>query len=199
MAFPNAFTAAVDAVTTVAAALINQLETKVGVNNSTDANSLDYKVSHLLSSLTGIIFPFGGVSAPTGFLLCDGSAVSRTTYATLFGVIGVAYGVGNGSTTFNLPDLRDRSAVGKAASGARGTLGAVGGSSADHTHTEGSNILSAPVSHIGGGTQIMIVPISEDTGVGWAAGVDPITSGGGNTGATSGVDPYQVVNYIIKY
>jgi len=56
----------------------------------------------------GMISPFGGTAAPTGWLLCDGSAVSRTTYATLFAAIGVAYGSGDGSTTFNLPDFRGR-------------------------------------------------------------------------------------------
>lgn len=56
-----------------------------------------------IATPTGTILPFGGNSAPTGFLLCDGSAVSRTTYATLFAVIGTTYGSGDGSTTFNLP------------------------------------------------------------------------------------------------
>jgi microcystin-dependent protein len=54
----------------------------------------------------GMISAFGGAVAPTGYLLCDGSAVSRTTYAALFSVIGTNYGAGDGSSTFNLPDLR---------------------------------------------------------------------------------------------
>lgn len=54
----------------------------------------------------GIISPYAGTSAPSGYLFCDGSAQSRTTYSALFGVIGTAYGIGNGSTTFNIPDLR---------------------------------------------------------------------------------------------
>jgi len=53
----------------------------------------------------GFVFPFAGTSIPDGFLLCDGSAVSRAAYSKLFAAIGTAYGVGNGSTTFNLPDL----------------------------------------------------------------------------------------------
>ena len=53
---------------------------------------------------TGVILPFGGTTAPTGFLICDGSAISRTSYADLFAVIGTTYGSGDGSTTFNLPD-----------------------------------------------------------------------------------------------
>ena len=61
---------------------------------------------------TGSIIMYGAATAPTGWLLCDGSAVSRTTYADLFAIIGTTFGVGNGSTTFNLPDLRDRFVVG---------------------------------------------------------------------------------------
>jgi len=188
MAFPNAFTAAVDGVTTVAAALVNQLEAKVGVNNSTDPNSLDYKVTHLLSALTGIIVPFGGASAPTGFLLCDGSAVSRTTYATLFGVIGTTYGVGNGSTTFNLPDLRQRFPLGKAVSGDGSTLGGVGG------------ILSGAHTHI-----LMENSLSEDKLKDSVGGFVTLGAGDTNTHILKSTDaqgatpPYQVVNYIIKY
>lgn len=57
---------------------------------------------------TGSILAYGGTSAPTGWLLCDGSAVSRTTYAALFAVIGETAGEGNNTTTFNVPDLRGR-------------------------------------------------------------------------------------------
>ena len=55
---------------------------------------------------TGSIFGSARSSAPIGYLFCDGSAVSRTTYADLFLAINTAYGIGNGSTTFNLPDMR---------------------------------------------------------------------------------------------
>jgi microcystin-dependent protein len=61
---------------------------------------------------TGKVDMFAGAAAPTGWLMCDGSAVSRATYAGLFGVIGTTYGVGDGSTTFNVPDMRSRSPVG---------------------------------------------------------------------------------------
>jgi len=59
----------------------------------------------------GTILPWSSATAPTGFLKCDGSAVSRTTYSALFEVIGTTYGVGDGSTTFNLPDLTSRTMV----------------------------------------------------------------------------------------
>jgi microcystin-dependent protein len=61
----------------------------------------------------GIIFPYGGSSAPTGFLECDGSAVSRETYADLFTATSTTYGTGDGSTTFNVPDLRGRCPIGE--------------------------------------------------------------------------------------
>lgn len=61
---------------------------------------------------SGTIYMYGAASAPTGFLLCDGSAVSRTTYADLFAVIGTTYGSGDGSTTFNVPNMKSSSPVG---------------------------------------------------------------------------------------
>ena len=61
----------------------------------------------------GSIIIFGGSSAPTGFLFCDGSAISRSTYSALFGIISTTYGVGDGSSTFNLPDIRGRVVAGK--------------------------------------------------------------------------------------
>jgi microcystin-dependent protein len=59
---------------------------------------------------TGAIEPYGGDydAIPSGWLICDGLAVSRTTYADLFAVVGTSFGVGDGSTTFNVPDLRDK-------------------------------------------------------------------------------------------
>lgn len=60
----------------------------------------------------GAIIQYGAASAPSGWLLCDGSTASRSTYSTLFGIIGTTYGNGDGSTTFNVPDLRGRVAVG---------------------------------------------------------------------------------------
>ena len=61
---------------------------------------------------TGTVQLYAGASIPTGYLLCNGAAVSRNTYADLFAAIGTIYGAGDGSTTFNLPDFRDRYAIG---------------------------------------------------------------------------------------
>jgi microcystin-dependent protein len=107
----------------------------------------------------GVVVPFAGSTSPAGWELCYGQAVSRTTYAGLFTTIGTTYGSGDGSTTFNVPDLRGRVSAGKddmggtaasrltaAGSGITGTtLGATGGAQThtltsaempSHTHTQ---------------------------------------------------------------
>ena len=65
----------------------------------------------------GSYIQFAGSQAPVGFLVCNGGAVSRTTYSELFAVIGTTYGSGDGSTTFNLPNLTDRFLQGSSTSG----------------------------------------------------------------------------------
>lgn len=65
----------------------------------------------------GAILAFGGSSAPAGWMICNGAAVSRTTYAALFAVIGTAFGAGDGSTTFNVPDLRESTIKGAGLTG----------------------------------------------------------------------------------
>ena len=67
--------------------------------------------------VVGAVMAVAGSTSPAGWLLCDGSAVSRTTYADLYAVIGDTYGSGDGSTTFNLPDLADKFIQGNATSG----------------------------------------------------------------------------------
>jgi microcystin-dependent protein len=94
---------------------------------------------------TATIVPWTNSSAPTGFLECNGSAVSRTTYSALFAIIGTTYGAGDGSTTFNVPDLQDNVPVGKsnnkalASTGGANTVAASGniaGSTANATLSE---------------------------------------------------------------
>lgn len=63
--------------------------------------------------IVGEVIMYAGTTVPSGWLLCYGQAVSRSTYADLFAVIGTTFGNGNGSTTFNLPDLRGRVVAGK--------------------------------------------------------------------------------------
>jgi microcystin-dependent protein len=80
----------------------------------------------VLNSPTGAMMLWQTATAPSGWLICNGAAVSRATYADLFSVIGTTNGAGDGSTTFNLPDFRDRLPIGLGASIAT-SLGATGG------------------------------------------------------------------------
>jgi microcystin-dependent protein len=88
---------------------------------------------------TGAMLEYAGSAAPTGWLLCDGSAISRTVYAALFAILSTAYGAGDGSTTFNLPDRRGKFGVGVDGTYTRGsTGGAASGttsSNGSHNHT----------------------------------------------------------------
>jgi microcystin-dependent protein len=72
---------------------------------------------------SAVVLPFAGSVAPSGFLMCDGAAVSRTTYSALFALIGTTYGVGDGSSTFNVPDIQGRMVVGKGTHPEVDTLG----------------------------------------------------------------------------
>ena len=104
----------------------------------------------------GTVQMYAGSTAPLNWLICDGSAVSRTTYASLFAIIGTTYGAGNGSTTFNLPNMCGRTPVGVGESTATGhtahTLGQMDGSEKVHlttdeipAHTHGSKSLTGDV------------------------------------------------------
>ena len=86
------------------------------VNATNDANGNNIAVTYQ-PAVVGAVIAFAGSTSPAGWLLCDGSAVSRTTYAALFAVIGTTYGSGDGSTTFNLPNLTDKFIQGNSTSG----------------------------------------------------------------------------------
>lgn len=141
----------------------------------------------------GTILPYGGASAPSGWFLCQGQAVSRTTYSELFTVIGTNFGVGDGSTTFNLPDMRE--SVPKGAGLTGHTVGshldadglAVGEFLDDrvqeHTHNAWRTALSGTA--VGSGTAYHI------------DGTSGLVNTGYRSGATTEVKSVGV-NYIIK-
>lgn len=79
----------------------------VNIVNSDGSTTLIAGGTFYADSPIGSILPYGGATAPSGWFICDGTAVSRTTYAELFAVIGTSFGAGDGSTTFNLPDMRE--------------------------------------------------------------------------------------------
>ena len=159
---------------------------------------------------TGGIIAYGAATAPTGFLLCDGSIVSRSTYDDLFAAISTTYGAGNGTTTFGLPDLRQRFPLGLAASGTGSTLGGTGGT-IDHTHTGPSHTHSVVVTRAGWGATLNSPSSDGVLNTGAAAGAGQfassyqptadltVTSAAGGTGNTgTGNAPFQAVVYIIK-
>src|SRR5688500_829801 len=89
---------------------------------------------------TGTVFPFAGTTVPEGYLLANGAAVGRAAFAALFAVTGITYGAGNGTTTFNLPNLTNRTAVG---AGGTYTLGTFVGATT-HTHSTPSHTHPLP-------------------------------------------------------
>ena len=172
----------------------------------------------------GFIQPFAASTVPTGWLECDGSAVSRTTYADLFTVIGTTYGSGDGSTTFNLPDLK-----GKVVAGYDSTdtdfdaIGETGGAKthkhkgwgdADSGETAGD--LRATVgSPTGDASRLGFVALSAinpNTGSGgetvtYRVGGSNLVGGGfshftkvlGYTSTKSSLQPYMALKYVISY
>jgi microcystin-dependent protein len=107
----------------------NAVVLRVQILNASDVSPIVY-LNLLTTEPTpsGLIQAFGGSSAPPGYLLCNGQAVSREIYSSLFSVVGETYGVGDGLLTFNVPDLRGRIPVGLTGSSAYfSTLGGSGG------------------------------------------------------------------------
>jgi microcystin-dependent protein len=90
---------------------------------------------NLQGVVTGAMLDFGGTVAPTGYLMCDGSAVSRTTFAALFTAIGTLWGAGDGSTTFNVPDMRRFTSIGSGGAAVSGPGTAVGNKGGAETNT----------------------------------------------------------------
>ena len=148
---------------------------------------------------TGAISQFAGATAPANWLLCDGSAVSRTTYSALFSVIGDTYGTGDGSTTFNLPNLKGRIPVGYDSTQTEfNSLGKTGG---EKKHTQTLDEL-CPHSHnvsaysLGASSTVKVAS-GTYANVGNPTGNIVIAQTGGGQ-PFNVLQPYIAMNYIIK-
>ena len=119
----------------------NALDTVVDVEHNTDGTHTS------ATGITGEVRMWTTATAPTSWLLCNGTAVSRTTYATLYALIGTNYGVGDGTTTFNTPNMQGRIPVGVSATDGDFDLADTGGAKTydiSHTHTGGSHTHTGP-------------------------------------------------------
>jgi microcystin-dependent protein len=146
------------------------------LNFATGSTSNYYSSNYYLNDQPlGAIIDYAGSSAPTDWLVCDGSAISRTSFSALFAIIGTTYGVGDNSTTFNIPNLKGRVSAGYDVSNSvlpfSSTLGAIGGS----ISAFGSNATNL------------------------SGAIVTTTSTGYSLSTTSNIQPTIILNKIIKY
>ena len=192
---------------------LNAMQTNIETYVENNMEEMQRKVDGVISGMpVGSGCDYFGSTAPEDFMFADGSAISRTTYAELFAIIGTTYGAGDGSTTFNLPDKRTRVSVMRQDNDDTfANLGATGGEK-KHTLTKAElpnyTLYNQSHSH-------NVVSLA---GYGGQVGNNPGVNGGNNTGSfnyTSGgatikvdsggsgtamnnLQPYLVCNYIIK-
>ena len=179
---------------------------KLSWNQTIAGNKTCSGTTTLSGSVVGIPWITGEIkiwttgTAPTNWLICDGSAISRTTYATLFGVIGTVYGVGDGSTTFNIPNLKGKVVVGF--NSAETEFDALGETGGEKTH-----LLTGAESGVPAHTHLL--PIY--SGGGGSAGLQQTEANNTANGqftssantpanastAHNNLQPYMALNYII--
>ena len=168
---------------------------------------------------TATIVPWSSASVPSGFLECDGTAVSRSTYSALFAIVGTTYGAGDGSTTFNTPDLQDNTPVGKSNNKALGSTGGantvsatgnVGGSTANATLSTAQLASHSHPAGRGNNDRMRFVPSAQYPSYYPGGGIANTGNQGSGSGhshnmsanfsgdATSVLQPYLTLIYIIK-
>lgn len=179
----------------------------------TSGNITSNSDAFLALTPTGSVLAYAGMSAPTGWFTCNGQAVNRTTYSTLFGIIGTTYGIGDGSTTFNVPNLINSAPFGI---GSRFSIGQTGGSldpsfntmvSHNHNYSDPGHSHSSTIVNFLGQSS---VPSGVAVGSGSAYQIatfnptNPSVTGinfnaQGNSTANGNMPPFLGMNYIIKY
>ena len=153
--------------------------------------------------LIGSIAAFAGSNLPAGWLLCDGSAISRTTYSALFDVVGTTYGAGNGSTTFNVPNLVDKFIEGAATAGTvkaaglpnitgNASFGGSVGSLYSDLPDSASGVFYANLKKTGG-------TLSTTSGSSYSIGFNASRSSSIYGNSTTVQPPALTMRYIIKY
>lgn len=141
-------------------------------------------------------------TAPAGHILCDGSAVSRTTYADLFAVLSTTYGTGDGSTTFNLPNAARRVSVGSGGSGTSTLANTVGSTGGEETHTLVTGEMPSHThvqtfANANGGT--IDIAAGSNANLGSTVSSAMSTASAGSGGAHNNMQPSIVVYKCIKY
>ena len=179
---------------------------RVGTKGSIDAVSDIYTDGKFFaggipvgSVPVGGIMPYAGSTAPVGYLLCQGQAISRTTYADLFAIIGTTYGGGDGSSTFNIPDLYNRVPVGLGADEHFNALGKKGGETV-HTLTVNempSHNHPGQYRYFNPADYTSTMPFTQVGANGYSPTVTIGFNAGGNQ-AHNNIQPYITLNYIIK-
>lgn len=189
-----------------------QVNTHVADHNTVHAALDDIIAEVEVVTPVGVVLPYVGASAPTGWALCDGQAVSRTTYAALFAVIGTAFGAGDGSTTFNLPDLRSRFIAGKGVATWSDALAESGGSAdavvVSHTHTGSTGSDSHNHPYFNYGSNVTVGQSGSGVTIRNGGGVADTSSdthshslsisSEGVSGTNANLPPYLTMNHIIR-
>ena len=168
-------------------------------------------IATIITVPLGAVIDYAGSTAPTNYLFPYGQAISRVTYAALFAIIGTTYGIGDGSTTFNLPDVRGRVVAGKDDMGGTSanrltglpggvngdTLGGVGG---EEAHVLTSAELASHAHQISGLSNFDPQQAGAGAWQGWTSGggLTKTTDSSGSNTAHNNVQPTIIFNKIIR-
>jgi len=184
----------------------NNCQSTVYISFETDVNEISasdwitLEVNNVSIEI-GMIFPYAGTTVPDGYLNCDGAAVSRTTYAALYSAIGTTWGVGDGSTTFNLPDFRGRALLG-AGTGSGLSARALGDSGGAETHQLTENEMPSHTHGLRGaldGASVAEPGMSAENSraLGLSGQIQPpIESTGGNS-VHNNMQPWAAITWMI--